>query len=174
MSMKPKLLVGLTLIVYCLIMAGCAGTGESRRPGGTGASTYKNEPDGFRGIRWGQNINELKKMRLVSRDRKVFSTYSRSGDPLYLGKAKLNYVRYLFWHNKFYEARMSAAPDQLHLLKTVLSEKYGEGNNPNGQNSKAHDYSWTDDGATIRLSRANFLADCIVTITSREISDQMK
>lgn len=172
--MKLKSIAGLILIIYCLIMAGCAGTGESRRSERTGTSTYKTESDGFRGIKWGQNINELKKMRFVSRNSKVFSTYSRTGDPLYLGKAKLNYVRYLFWHNKFYEARMSASPDQLHMLKKVLDEKYGDSYSPHGPHSKVHDYSWTSAGTSIQLSRTNFLADCTVTITSREISNQMK
>jgi hypothetical protein len=164
-----KSIIGLIVVMYCLAITGCAGTGERM-----GSASFKNEPEGFRGIKWGQNIAEFKKMRLVSRDKKGVSIYSLSDDVLSLDKAKLNRVRYLFWRNKFLEAQINAAPDQLHALKTGLNEKYGDGHNPYESLGTVHDYSWSGPLAFVHLSRTNFKADCLVKITSREINNQMK
>src|SRR5690242_6807679 len=127
--------IKLILLMFCLVMAGCAGTGR-------GGAAFRNEPETFRGIKWGQNIAELKNMQLVSRDNKGLAIYSRSDDQLSLGNAKLRRVRYVFWQKKFLEARMSAAPDQLQALKKILYEQYGEGHTPYGSTDKVHDYSW--------------------------------
>lgn len=168
-----KLIIKLILVVYCLVTAGCAGTGERHTLDVMGIASFQNEPEGFRGIKWGQNIGDLKKMRLVSKNNKGLSIYSRSDDLLSLGEAKLTRVRYLFWQKKFFEAQMSAAPDQLQALKKVLNEKYGEGHNSSGPLSTIHDYSWSGPVAIVRLHRTNFMADSVVKITSREINNQM-
>ena len=161
-----NLRIQLFLLMFCLVMAGCAGTGR-------GGASFRNEPESFRGIKWGQNIAEIKNMRLVSRDGKGLSIYSRNDDLLSLGEAKLKRVRYVFWQKKFLEAQMSAAPDQLQALKNALYEQYGEGHSPYGSNSKVHDYSWAGPVANVHLFRPNFMADCEVKITSREINNQM-
>jgi hypothetical protein len=169
-----KLLIELILVLYCLAITGCAGMGKRHTPDMMEIASYQNEPEGFRGIKWGQNIAETKNMRLISRNNKGLSTYSRSEDILSFGEAKLIRVRYLFWQKKFFEAQMSAAPDQLQALKKVLNEKYGKGRNPNGTLSTIHDYFWHGPVAIVHFFRTNFMADCVVTITSREINNQMK
>ena len=164
-----KLIIGLIVVMYCLVLTGCAGTGERM-----GSASFKNEPEGFRGIKWGQNIGEFKKMQLISRNKKGLSIYSRSDDLLSLDEAKLKRIQYLFWQKKFLEVQMSADPDQLQALKKVLNEKYGDGHNPYGESSRTADYSWSGPVAFVHLSRTNFMADCVVKITSREINNQMK
>jgi hypothetical protein len=161
-----KLRNELIWVMCCLVLAGCAGPGMR-------VASFQNEPEGFRGIRWGQNIGEVRNMQLVSRDNKGMSVYSRNVDILSLGEAKLRRVRYVFWQKKFLEAQMYADPDQLQALKRVVYEQYGEGHNPYGPTSNVHDYSWVGPVASVRLSRTNFMADCEVKITSREISNQM-
>lgn len=168
-----KLIIELILVMCCLLLAGCAGTGVRHAFDMMGVGSFQNEPEGFRGITWGQNVGEIKKMSLVSRDNKGLSIYGRSDDVLSLGEAKLKRVRYLFWQNKFLEAQMSAAPDQLQALKKTLNTQYGEGHNPHGPSSTSHDIAWSGPYAVIRLSRTNFMADCVVNFTSREISSQM-
>jgi hypothetical protein len=168
-----KLLIDLILVLCCLVITGCAGMGERHTSDMMEIASYQNEPEGFRGIKWGQNIDEIKNMRLISRNNKGLSTYSRSEDVLSLGGAKLIRVRYLFWQKKFFEAQMSAAPDQLQALKRVLNEKYGKGHNPYGPSSTIHDYYWHGPVAIVHFFRTNFMTDCAVTITSREINNQM-
>ena len=117
-----KVVIKLMLACFCIVIAGCAGGKTFDR---MAIDSYQNEPEDFRGIKWGQNIGELKNMQLVSKDKRGVSTYLRNNDSLTFGEAQLKRVRYLFWQNKFSEVQMSAAPDQLLALKKALNGKYG-------------------------------------------------
>jgi hypothetical protein len=72
------------------------------------------------------------------------------------------------------EVQMSADPDQLHVLNNVLNKKHGEGHNLYGPLGTIQDYTWSGLVAYVHLFRTNFKADCVVKITSRDISNQMK
>lgn len=167
-----KKLIKLILVLFSLLSFGCAGTGERHALGMLGIASYQNEPDGFRGIRWGQEIGTLKGMQFLLRDKDGLSIYIRDNDSMTLGEATLSSVRYLFWQNKFVEAQMSADSDQLGALRNVLFEKYGEGYNHYGPSSSIHDYSWHGPVANVGLKRLGSNSSCDVWITSREISDQ--
>ena len=65
--------------------------------------THRNEPDGFRGIRWGTDISTLEGMEYLSTDPSYggMNVYAREGDSLYIGGAKLQSINYDFWRGKF-------------------------------------------------------------------------
>ena len=64
---------------------------------------FQNEPDGFRGIKWGTNILELQGMTHVRTDSSYGGVefYTREGDDLRFGDAQLERIEYAFWKGKF-------------------------------------------------------------------------
>lgn len=58
---------------------------------------YQNEPEGFRGIKWGAEIkNNAAEMTLIGEeyDKRY---YTRRGDKLSIGGAKLTNISYIYW-----------------------------------------------------------------------------
>jgi hypothetical protein len=62
------------------------------------------EPDGFRGIKWEQDISTLKDMEHITEPAWAGRTkkYKRNGDILKIGSAHLGDISYYFWDGKFY------------------------------------------------------------------------
>jgi len=90
---------------------------------------FQNEPDGFRGIKWGTNIDKLSRIELINigdygDGRKV---YKRRNDKMAIGEVKLNGIFYCFWKNQFSSVGILCVPeDSVKLLKN-LEHTYGEG-----------------------------------------------
>ncbi len=85
------------------------------------------EPYGFRGIIWGTDISRLKDMKyLATKDGVKY--YSRKGDLLKIGAAKLEIVAYGFWNDKFSEVLVKTDGfDNYNKLKDAIFDNYGEG-----------------------------------------------
>ena len=61
---------------------------------------FQNEPDGFRGVKWGTNIKALKDMKYFT-GKGEFTMYRRNNDKMQIGGAKLARILYVFWNNGF-------------------------------------------------------------------------
>src|SRR5665647_3361267 len=65
------------------------------------------EPDGFRGIKWGQDISTLKDMIFIKDTYQIddsMKEYKRNGDLLRIGTAQIDNMEYHFWNGKFHYA----------------------------------------------------------------------
>lgn len=87
-----------------------------------GAFAFQNEPDGFRGLKWGDPIQE---------DMKIFNNnegvYIRPDDKMSLGNASLYIVTYLFWEGRFWGAGLYFRGEgNYKTIKTICEEKYGD------------------------------------------------
>ncbi len=60
-------------------------------------------PDGFRGIKWGTDISELKDMKKDD-ESGVDELYIKEGDKYAVGEAELTAIFYSFFNGKFYGA----------------------------------------------------------------------
>jgi hypothetical protein len=71
---------------------------------GTDALAFENEPDGFRGIKWGTSFSTHGKEMVASRrtDDGSIKCYLRTGDKLSIGDAKLTSLEYCYWKDQFY------------------------------------------------------------------------
>ena len=70
----------------------------------TRSSKPRSDPDGFRGIKWGTEISTLKDLEKVEQDKSTDSDlvwYTRKGDTLAIGEAKLENIFYSFWMGNF-------------------------------------------------------------------------
>lgn len=136
------------------------------------AFAFENEPEGFRGIKWGTPISSNKsEMTLIERDAKL-SVYLRKGDKLRIGEAKLTSLSYGYYKEHFFMAAMTTqgASNKTELLRAFKAQ-FGEGDRPNELLDK---YVWA--GATTSIIiECNPITDaCQVWIASISIVKQME
>jgi len=115
---KAKILA----IVFSIFLIGCfASTWSSKSP---------SEPDGFRSIKWGTEISTLKEMEKVKEDKSSDSDlvwYTRKGDTLAIGEAKLKNIFYSFWMGNFESVWIDFEGDEnFETLKKELFERFGK------------------------------------------------
>jgi len=111
------------------------------------AVAFQNEPDGFRGIKWGTNISELPDMSL-SEDYGNSKFYFRKGDKLKIGDADIDRIGYGFYKGRFnklfiiYKGSLNFTK-----LKDTFFDQYGQGSKPN---RFMEQYYWV--GETVSIS----------------------
>ncbi len=126
----------LSYILFCLILLGTLAFAQPvNQSGGFKAGS---EPDGFRGIKWGTLVFSIDGMTQVWADGNT-AFYERRGDPLDIGGAELHQILYLFWQDKFLEARVVIpkhyGPDKDELanfraIKEICFERFGDRGKP--------------------------------------------
>ncbi len=135
--------------------------------------TFKNEPDGFRGIKWGTDISTLSGMTCAANpfDSNIkFCT--RKNDRLQIGKAKLSAIVYQFYKDKFYIVAISTNnPINFDALKDVVFVKFGDGRQPNKYIKR---WVWFGDMANIGLEYNESSQTGTLLIFSQKISLQIE
>ena len=167
--MKRKLSKIVWLIVFCCIVLigglACAQTGSSKfKPG--------SEPDGFRGIKWGQDISTVDGLVYVSTDPSYggIDCYIREGDELKMGNAKLERIVYGFWKNKFSDVRISTKGyTNWSSFKAVVFEKFGEGYQ---DNEYIEEYVWWGEKTWMILEYNEFSKEGLLFMFSKDIGFQ--
>jgi hypothetical protein len=110
------------------------------------AEAFKNEPTGFRGIKWGTEYRSVADQfdRQVAPD-----MYRRKNDKLAMGEAALESLRYSFYKGQFAAVLMQARlKENGRPLMDALRAEYGEGRQPD---RSALEYFWNGEAATIVL-----------------------
>jgi hypothetical protein len=88
---------------------------------------FQNEPDGFRGIKWGTNIKELPDMVLKG-DVGNAKGYVKENDKLKIGDADLDSISYLFYQGRLFSVHIECKlPGNAASIKEFLFLQYGEG-----------------------------------------------
>jgi len=90
---------------------------------------YDNEPDGFRGIRWGSELKELEGFHEMITDPGYVNTeyYIREGDKMKIGGAKLSTIRYKFWQERLSGIRICTVGYENYLaLLDACEARFGE------------------------------------------------
>ena len=84
--------------------------------------------EGFRGIRWGTNINSLAGFIYQGDSSKSDDTrsYKKTDDQLSIGAANIDSITYLFWRDRLSVVLISyTGLSNFSALKAALDEKYG-------------------------------------------------
>jgi len=135
---------------------------------------YENEPNGFRGMKWGTPLDSfptLKHFETVKRYGGI-EYYKKKEEVLKLGDVKLFLIKYGFWHNKFYEVEIWAQGEKdWRALKDLVFAKFGEGNKPD---KDVEEYIWNGVITNLRFSYLDFMDVGMFTMTSVEIKKQME
>jgi len=116
----------------------------------TPSPAFQNEPDGFGGIAWGTDVSILSSMIYDSKHVWTAGTtsfYTRKGDLLRMGRAKLAAVRYGFFEGKLSDVLVEAKGRKNWLaLKTACFEQYGRGFKANFYQER---YTWSGETASM-------------------------
>jgi hypothetical protein len=133
------------------------------------------EPDGSAGIKWSTEFSEVKSDMVESTsirdpaepDVKIKIYYTKKGDHLRMGEARLDKIEHVFWRGKFAEVRIIATgPENFNYLKKFLFEKYGTVNKSQGA------YFWDGSVTQIALRYDQPTKTSLLTIASTKIASQ--
>jgi len=131
-------------------------------------NTYPNEPDGFRDVKWGKDISQLKEFRKAKRDffadsvMKYLSDniYVRKNEKLSFGNTKVDRIRYHSFHGKLVAVVIQGKhQDTFLILKDALFQKYGSPQKTEEpteispiERKGIESYEWTGEKTNIKLS----------------------
>lgn len=109
-------------IALSILLMGCAGSSRYNKP--------RSEPDGFGGIKWGAEISTLKDMERIPQGKSSnvdLVWYTRKGNTLAIGKAKLEKIFYSFWMGNFESVWIDFKGDEnFEALRKELFERHGK------------------------------------------------
>ncbi|MBN2642811.1 MAG: hypothetical protein JXR78_14250 [Victivallales bacterium] len=126
----------------------------------TGAPFKKDsEPDGFRGIVWGEQIENLEDLDLVTTTEYGVSFYTRKNDNKRFEKVPVNAVYYGFYKGRFQSAllrddikRGTEPQKAFDDLKQAVFSRYGEGR-PRNTYAWGEEYLWQGEKTEVYLGR---------------------
>ncbi len=161
--------IGWLIIVGCIVLAG--GVVCAKSPG-----TFKpdSEPDGFRGIKWGQDISTVDDLVFVSTDPAFggIDLYVRKGDEMKMGGAELDRILYGFWKDKLSSVIIyTKGYVNWDSFKAVVFEKFGKGYQGN---KYIEEYVWGGEKAMMMLDYNEFSKEGMLLMWSKEISIQQE
>ena len=156
---KDKILA----IVFSIFLIGCFASTRSSKP--------PSEPDGFRSIKWETEITTLKDMEKAEQDKSSKSDlvwYTRKGDILAIGEAKLKNIYYSFWMGNFESVWIDFEGDEnFEALKKELFERFGE-----VPESVKDFYAWRGKETDMSLSYSKDRHIGTLSINSRKVSEE--
>ena len=126
---------------------------------------FKNEPDGFRGLKWGDAPTE--DMTFVSQSTYSGDTYYRKSDKLNIGTAELDLIFYNFnlYSNQFYEVSVSFfGKNNYDNLEIIFEERFGKPTSEGG-----YSMWWDGKKAKIALTFDSDKGEGCFFITSMKI-----
>ncbi len=111
------------------------------------AVAFQNEPDDFRGIKWGTNIKDIIGMQCQS-ERGNEKSYSRLGDKMAIGNAPLTIILYDFYKDRFSGVSITYEGESaFDSLKRTLTDLHGK---PSRPNVYVENYVWS--GALVDIT----------------------
>lgn len=93
---------------------------------------FENEPNGFRGIKWGTDISTLKDLKHIRDDHEgSVKYYKKEGEELKIGEAELESIEYGFWRGKLATVTVhTEGVFNYDKLITACKTKFGEPEQP--------------------------------------------
>jgi len=103
---------------------------------------FQNEPDGFRGIKWGTKIETLSDM-ISPIEQENFVTYTRANDKMKMGNATLQTINYVFWKGQFSGVVIICeGSSNWYILRAEVFTKFGRRDQYNKDNKEIEEYKW--------------------------------
>lgn len=89
-----------------------------------GVFAFQNEPDGFRGLKWGDPLGVDMAYSMTIANTKL---YTLRDDKMYLGDVSLYRIRYIFYEDRFMGVTLYfKGKENYGLLERICKERYGE------------------------------------------------
>jgi len=127
---------------------------------------FQNEPEGFRGLQWGDPPGEDMVFTFASGSMDI---YERPADKMNIGDVRLRRVEYGFYQNRFLVAMVRFIGDENYdLLKVILTARYGK---PTDEGFLQ--FTWWSSDTNIILSRPSMKNDGYLSIADVRIFGEM-
>jgi hypothetical protein len=152
------------VVIMVMVVSGCP-----QKPRVLPDIAFPNEPDGFRGIKWGTKITLLSGMELV-RNGCAEKYYIRSGDKLKVGEAVVEKITYGFYRDEFFKVtiRFKGLMNYLDLKQTLFGV-YGEGEQFPGRDI----YTWRGKQVFVTIEFKGMLNEGEAIYTYKPIMEKM-
>lgn len=112
-------------------------------------TVFGEEPEGFRGIKWGTNKSKVDGLSCDDEDKQLFYTCTRKEEKK-IGDIKVKAILYGFYKGQFAGAIISFKGfSNFVSLKGALTEKYGQGKRPN---QFLEEYTWRFENVNIQMN----------------------
>ena len=129
-----------------------------------------NEPQSFRGIKWGGSLQDLSGLTLLAEDGDL-KFYERADDRMKLGDIPLEKIIYGFHKGRFYNVMMYySSADNFARSKEVLSRQHGEPYQPAPSEKKLF---WDADSLGVLLTFDDASNTGRVTYIYKPIENEM-
>ncbi|WP_196596030.1 hypothetical protein [Pectinatus frisingensis] len=139
------------------------------------AGSYKNDPAGFRDMRWGQDFStvaeQMKSLAVKDSDTSDIEKFTKNQDNLTIGDAGLKKIVYCFWQGKFIGVRLET--DNYHdylALRAAVNDKFGLGYQ---QAPFIEHYTWEGTNSNLMLEWTN-KGQGVFAMESVELNKQYK
>ena len=181
---RPVEKVKILAIVFSIFLIGCFASTRSK---------LRADPDGFRDIKWGTEISTLKDMERMEQDQssnKDLVWYTRKGDLLAIGKARLESILYSFWMEDFEGVWIGFKGDEnFDTLKKELFDRFGKvleseelikkmdeepGKEPSSIRHAEEFYAWWGKNTEMTLSYSRDRHQGTLNINSKRVSDDRR
>ena len=172
-------------VLFSILLVGCFAS--------TRSSKLRADLDGFRDIQWGTDISTLKDMEKVEPDRASHRNliwYTRKGDLLAIGQAKLENILYSFWMGTFEGVWIGFEGDEnFETLKKELFERFGKvleseelikkmegeaGREPSTIKHAEEFYAWWGETMEMTLSYSKSRHQGTLSINSKKVSEERR
>jgi hypothetical protein len=138
---------------------------------GTSVLAFQNEPDNFRGIKWGAAIGTLSNMKLIVEDGDD-KFYQRKNDKMKMGEATLDRIFYDFHRGRFYSVEIYFNfQSNFSIIKDTFFRMYGVGYQPN---PSIEEYWWFGHDIDIKLKYSERVKMGSVFYIFRLISEEIE
>jgi len=153
------------VVILAMVVPGCL-----QPPRQLPMLTFPNEPDGFRGIKWGTNIARLSGMELI-RSEGAEKYYIRPEDKLKVGEAVVERITYGFYRDEFFNVTIHFKGLMNYLdLKQTLFGVYGEGEQFPGKDI----FTWRGKQVFITIEFKGMLNEGEAISTYKPILEKMR
>ena len=130
-----------------------------------GAFAFQNEPEGFRGLKWGDPPSEEMEFDCSIKD---LDWYKLPGDKNQIGDAYFYATRYTFFEEKFAAVYLLFFSEKNYkYLEALCQSKFGE-----ARKEGFYEYSWWGDLASITLSYDLIEEEGLLCLSSSYIMDE--
>lgn len=181
--MKRKLSkVGWLIVICCIVLVGSSAYADTKTETSSedelraAILNFKpgSEPDGFRGIKWGQDISTVGGLFYVATNPSYggIDYYIREEDELRMGGAELAAILYYFWQDKFCDVRIyTKGSPNWSIFKAIVFEKFGEGHQ---DNEYIEEYVWWGEKTLMLLTYDEVSKRGVLYMFSTDITKQQE
>lgn len=129
---------------------------------------FQNEPDNFRGIKWGTNIKSLYGMKLC--EKSTVTWYKKEYDKLKIGDAQLENVLYGFYNEQFFTVMIIfSGYTNYNMIRNTLFNQYG---NAFRENQNVENDLWSGIYVTIFMEYNSILEKGSITYFYQPLLDK--